>query len=239
MMWVCGVSADLCSDLETQALEEEETARREERERSDPRNWSPLRSQFEAFKAMKATLNQKPERIPEDLVRGTLAQQYGVKPEEVTLKQIQFEVSGLLRDYPRIEIVPTGRETSTSERDIGKATDDRRASAQTEALGAKRQKQPRKRNRRSKPRERSLKVQTTRQRIDSFIAVVFDATGAKIQRADIWKVAGYKDRTEFHRFQRDDPKTTKAARANFDRVLALKPERFVELQRKLKPKPTT
>lgn len=97
------VSANYCQTLESVALQ----AEFEEKQRKDPRNWSPLRRQYEALKSVKELGNEPPERIPEDFVRNTLAQQYGIKPEDVTLAQIKLEVSGLLSTYPRIELIPS------------------------------------------------------------------------------------------------------------------------------------
>ena len=73
----------------------------------DPKSWSPLRQQVEAFRKIKQLVTGPRERIPEALVRDTLAQQYGIKPEEVTWKQIRFEVAGLLPFYPAITVVPS------------------------------------------------------------------------------------------------------------------------------------
>lgn len=68
--------------------------------------------------------------------------------------------------------------------------------------------------------------------IDTFISKVSEA-GRKITRKDIWTVAGYKDRTEFERFQRGDTRTTQSATANFNRVLNVKPEDFIrDLEKK-------
>ena len=64
--------------------------------------------------------------------------------------------------------------------------------------------------------------------IDAFIAKVTDAE-RKITRKDIWTVAGYKDKTEFARFQRGDTKTTKAAAITFNRVLNMNPDDFRRL----------
>src|SRR5260370_2841107 len=99
---VCEASAILCGKLEAQAIQTEF----EEKQRNDPQNWSPLRRQFEAFRGIKKLITGPHETIPEALVRDVLAQQYGIKPEEVTRKQIQFEVSGLLPDFPAITVVP-------------------------------------------------------------------------------------------------------------------------------------
>jgi Cro/C1-type HTH DNA-binding domain len=74
---------------------------------NDPKNWSPLHRYFEAYRGIKKLLTGPHETIPEALVRTVLAQQYGVKPEEVTWKQIKFEISGLLPYYPAITLVPS------------------------------------------------------------------------------------------------------------------------------------
>jgi hypothetical protein len=65
--------------------------------------------------------------------------------------------------------------------------------------------------------------------VDKFITRVMDSTGRKIKRTDIWKVAGYTNRTEFERYQRGDTRTTNSAKANFSRILAMEPVSFVEV----------
>jgi hypothetical protein len=69
----------------------------------------------------------------------------------------------------------------------------------------------------------------TRASVDAFIERVFDERGRRIRRNAIWRVAGYKDATEFERFQRDDERSTPTAKDNFNRVLGMKSERFLEL----------
>src|ERR1022692_426436 len=103
---ICDLSADLCTDFARRALEAEHKSEVEEKQRLDPRNWSPLRQYYESFKVSKELLAQAPEEIPESLVRDVLAQQYGLRPQEVTEKQIIWEVSGLLREYPSITVIP-------------------------------------------------------------------------------------------------------------------------------------
>jgi hypothetical protein len=71
--------------------------------------------------------------------------------------------------------------------------------------------------------------------IDAYIAKVLAITGKKISRKEFWLVAGYNSPTEFERFQRDDPRTTQSAVANFKRVLDLKPEDFIRSLGKRKP----
>jgi hypothetical protein len=62
-----------------------------------------------------------------------------------------------------------------------------------------------------------------RQAVEAYIAEVFEKTGKRITRADIWKSARYKDRTDFERWQRNDPKATGTANERFTRVLKEKP----------------
>jgi hypothetical protein len=102
-------SSALCRKFESVALQSEF----EERQRNNPRNWSPLRQRFEAFKSIRELQTGPHERIPEAFVRDAIADQLGIKPEEVTWKQIQFEIAGLLRDYPAITLVPTEPPPST------------------------------------------------------------------------------------------------------------------------------
>jgi hypothetical protein len=96
-------SSALCRKFESKALQ----AEFEEKQRNDPKNWSPLRHSFEAFKAIKEIHATPPERIPESLIRETIARQYGIKPEDVTKQQIRFEISSLLRTYPHVEVIPS------------------------------------------------------------------------------------------------------------------------------------
>jgi len=56
--------------------------------------------------------------------------------------------------------------------------------------------------------------------IDVFISKLAEA-GRKILRKDIWTVAGYKNATEFERFQRGDARTTRSAAAALSDVLQL------------------
>jgi len=75
---------------------------------NDPKNWTPFRAYFEAFRKVKEIVTGPQEHIPEVLVRDFIAKQRGIKPEEVTWEQIRFEVSGLLsEDYPAIKVIPS------------------------------------------------------------------------------------------------------------------------------------
>ena len=62
-----------------------------------------------------------------------------------------------------------------------------------------------------------------RRAVDTYIEEVLKETGKKISRKDFWKAAGYGTPSDFERWQRCDPKTTKAAKLNFARVLREKP----------------
>lgn len=63
--------------------------------------------------------------------------------------------------------------------------------------------------------------------IAAFRATVLQRTGKRIAKKDIWIMAGYNDATEFERFQRNDPRTTETAKANFHRVLGMEPDEFI------------
>jgi hypothetical protein len=63
-----------------------------------------------------------------------------------------------------------------------------------------------------------------RARVDAYIEEVLRETGRKITRSDIWKLAHYKTRTEFQRWQRNDPVHVNAeANRRFMQVLTTKP----------------
>ena len=69
--------------------------------------------------------------------------------------------------------------------------------------------------------------------VDKFIASVLTATGRKITRKNIWSAAGYKDRTEFQRFQKG-VRASQSAIAAFGRVLSKTPDAFLfDLDKKL------
>lgn len=59
--------------------------------------------------------------------------------------------------------------------------------------------------------------------VDAYIAEVFQATGERLTRTEIWKLARYTTRTEFERWERCDPKTTKTATERFQKILSEKP----------------
>jgi hypothetical protein len=66
----------------------------------------------------------------------------------------------------------------------------------------------------SKPED--VVSQSANTKVDAFITKVKESTQRKVYRKDIWTVAGYKDPTQFQRFQRNS-RVTASANANFER----------------------
>jgi hypothetical protein len=63
-----------------------------------------------------------------------------------------------------------------------------------------------------------------RKAVDAYIEEVFSRTRKRITRTDIWKAAKYRSRTEFERWERNDPdRPNRAAHAAFTRILTDKP----------------
>jgi len=78
----------------------------------------------------------------------------------------------------------------------------------------------------SGPARGPLTLETAQDRkaaVQAYIQEVWDATGNRITKADIWRKARYKTRSEFERWERKDPKATNAAHQRFSRLLAEKP----------------
>lgn len=61
---------------------------------------------------------------------------------------------------------------------------------------------------------------TRRERVNAFIRRVYDAQRCTPTRRNIWRNAGYSSSTDFEQWQRNDPRTTKRAAENFERVLS-------------------
>jgi hypothetical protein len=60
--------------------------------------------------------------------------------------------------------------------------------------------------------------------VDAYIAAVYAKTGEHITRTSIWKSAGYKSRSEFEKWERNDPKRRNmTADMRFRQILAKKP----------------
>jgi hypothetical protein len=67
-------------------------------------------------------------------------------------------------------------------------------------------------------------VAKRRAAVDAYIDEVFQKTGKRITRTNIWRHARYKTRTEFERWQRNDLKNpNQAAHERFTRILTEKP----------------
>jgi hypothetical protein len=58
--------------------------------------------------------------------------------------------------------------------------------------------------------------------VEAYIESKSRETGKRVTRTEIWKKAGYHNRTEFERWQRNDPRTTKIAHERFMQLLTLK-----------------
>ena len=209
---LAGVSADLCKVLENRALKEEFQKQQED----DPRNWSPLRAQWETFKGIKELHAGLQEEIPEAFVRSVLAQQYGIKPDEVTWEQIRFDVARLLPRYQNITVIPS--------RPVGDAapqTDPKTDRQPVPASGAATENPP--------------FLQGENQNTDTVAAertALLDAYkregkehGIRITDEMVAKAASSKwnERTPVQRWKRDDPRCTPGDDIKIRSVLKKKP----------------
>jgi hypothetical protein len=59
--------------------------------------------------------------------------------------------------------------------------------------------------------------------VEAYIDREFKRTGKRITRTAIWKSVGYRSRTEFERWERNDKRATKTAHDRFMRLLENKP----------------
>jgi hypothetical protein len=73
---------------------------------NDPKSWPPTLQLYEAHKSIKELITGPHERIPESFFRNSISLQLGIKPEEVTWKQIKLAVTELFSRYPAITVVP-------------------------------------------------------------------------------------------------------------------------------------
>ena len=87
----------------------------------------------------------------------------------------------------------------------------------------------------AKPADLAKAISPTRQRIDAFLQTMRQH-GHRVSRKDIWRVAGYEDATEFQRFQREDSRATAGSRQQFDRILSLRPDEFIQKLHKVRSK---
>jgi hypothetical protein len=65
----------------------------------------------------------------------------------------------------------------------------------------------------------SMSASDRRAVVDKYIDDVYRLTGKRVTRTQIWKKAGYTTRTEFERWQRQDPRATSAAHDKFMKLL--------------------
>ncbi len=97
-------SANYCQTLESAALQ----AEFEEKQRDNPKNWSEFRQRVEAFESMKEVMDETPYQISEAIVRKIIADMDGIKPEDVTMKRIGFEIAALGGPKRRrIQVIPS------------------------------------------------------------------------------------------------------------------------------------
>ena len=205
---VCAVSADYCLKLESIALEREKVARYEEERQSDPRNWSQLRQHWEAFKSIKKLQSEPPERIPEAVVREALGRQFGVKPEDVTWEQMRDEVSGLLKHYPAITIVPTDPHSSFAAEATPQKTDSTITSGGGPDCKARRMAE-----------------------VAAFLGECNKHSKTRIFKRHIWLSAGHRKGRQFEHWQACDDEATEADNRNFPRILRMNPQGFLALLR--------
>jgi hypothetical protein len=203
---VCAVSADYCKLLESVALQQEHAANAEKVKQSDPRNWSPLRQEWEAFKIIKTLGTGPREQIPEAVVRLALAKQYGVKPGDVTWKQIRHEVADLLRHYPAITIIPTDPNNSFGELPLQETDSNPTAD--------------------NKPDCKARRIAE----VAAFLAECNKHSTTRIYKKHIWRSAGHTRARQFEYWQDcNDAKATAEDQRNFPRILNYSPEEFVAL----------
>ena len=77
------------------------------------------------------------------------------------------------------------------------------------------------------PQQLATRAETeTHRQVDRFIEKILSITGRRVIRADIWRVAGYHEATQFERFQREKGASAGSV-AKFTRVLNLSPAEFL------------
>ena len=60
---------------------------------------------------------------------------------------------------------------------------------------------------------------TNREKVDHYIEEVWEVARRRLTRADIWRSARYKTRTEFERWERNDFRATKSATNRFTKMI--------------------
>jgi hypothetical protein len=71
-----------------------------------------------------------------------------------------------------------------------------------------------------------------RSEVDSFLMKCGQATSCRITRKHIWQAAGHSSARQFQFWQAVDPKATMQDDQNFQRILSMKPDGFLDLLRK-------
>jgi hypothetical protein len=182
-----------------------------EQHNDDPAPLSSILQEWEAFKAIKQLITGPRESVPELFLRSSVSRQLGIKPEDVSWNQISHAVTELLSRYPAIKVIPSVEANDSAPTGQPQGPVQEAAKAAAEEL-------PNARNR------GNSNASDRRAAVDAYIVEVFDKTGRRITRTDIWKTARYKSRTEFERWQRKDPNNpNKSAHERFTRILAEKP----------------
>jgi len=82
---------------------------------------------------------------------------------------------------------------------------------------------PRRRKKKNGTTPKDMIAEERDNAIQAYIDEVFEKTGKWITQTSIWKSLGYKDRSEYERWKRNDPRTTDAAKERFPRFLKEKP----------------
>lgn len=146
---------------------------------------------FRAHAVLKEVMAKEPKKLSQRLLMETMIAA-GVPPEEITVRRMLSTAAKLGGDSA-VPIVLINDSPGTPRR---------------QHVG-----------------EGSLSAQNTikserRAAVDSYIQTVLRQTGKRITRSTIWKSAGYRSRTEFERWERNDSRTTQAADRIFTRILA-------------------
>jgi hypothetical protein len=102
---ICEASATFCHKLTYRALEAKRIAKAEQDQNDDPRQRPLIVQRRETLKSIRQVHTGLCEEIPEAFVRDTLAGEYGVKPEDVTVQQIQDTLPVFIGHYLSAKIV--------------------------------------------------------------------------------------------------------------------------------------
>jgi hypothetical protein len=73
----------------------------------EPRTWPALVQEWEALKTSEPFTSDSPECIPEAALRGILARQHAIRPEDITDAHIEPAAVDLCRHYVHVRIIPS------------------------------------------------------------------------------------------------------------------------------------